>query len=135
MESFTIKKLAERAGVNPETVRFYERKGIMPPPKKNASGYRYYTENDVRRLHFIQMAKKHGFTLSEIKELLELKVDPHTSCEEVQAIAEEKIQDIQLKINELTKMKNALKRLAASCHSGAPAGDCPILEEFEKEFK
>ncbi len=133
MQSFTVKILAEKGGVNPETIRFYERKGVMPPPRKNSSGYRYYTEQDVKRLHFIQMAKRHGFTLAEIKELLELRVDPETSCDEVRRIARMKIQNIEKKIQELIQIKKALERLAASCHPGTPARDCPILEEFWKE--
>ena len=133
MTEVTIGKLAQNAGVNIETIRFYERKGIMPKPLRKPGGFRLYTEADLKRLNFILMAKRHGFTLKEIKELLELRVDPHSSCEDVRIKAEEKINLIEDKLRELKRMKKALKTLAASCHGPNPTGDCPILEAFEQE--
>jgi len=133
MTEVTIGKPAQNAGVNIETIRFYERKGIMPKPLRKPGGFRLYTEADLKRLNFILMAKRHGFTLKEIKELLELRVDPHSSCEDVRIKAEEKINLIEDKLRELKRMKKALKTLAASCHGPNPTGDCPILEAFEQE--
>ncbi len=84
MSTITIGKLAKETDINIETVRFYERKGLMPKPSRSPSGYRLYSDDDQKRLHFILLAKKHGFTLSDIKDLLELRVDPSSTCEEVQ---------------------------------------------------
>ncbi len=132
MSGFTIGTLAEKANVNLETIRFYERKGIIPKPRRLPSGYRSYTEEDIRRLRFIQMAKKHGFSLKEIKELLHLRVDPNRTCKDVRQRAENKIQVIEEKIRELEQIKNALTILVASCEGTGPTQECPILDTFEK---
>ncbi len=126
-------QLAAQAKVNVETIRFYERKGLLPPPQRSAGGYRQYSENDLKRLQFILTAKRHGFTLEEIKELLELRVSPSSTCAQVQRKAQEKIRIIDDKLRELRRMKNALKILSASCHGNGPADECPILEAFEAE--
>jgi MerR family mercuric resistance operon transcriptional regulator len=132
MNGFTIGTLAQKANVNLETIRFYERKGIIPKPTRLPSGYRYYSEEDVKRLQFIQMAKKHGFSLKEIKELLHLRVDPNCTCEDVRRRAENKIQVIEEKIRELKQIKDALAILVASCVGTGPTQECPILDAFEK---
>ncbi len=126
-------QMASLAGVNVETLRFYERKGLLPAPRRTPGGFRQYTRDDLRRLRFIQTAKRHGFTLSEIKELLDLRVSPESTCAQVQQKAQEKIAVINQKLRELQRMKQALQTLAASCHGSGPAGDCPILEAFELE--
>ncbi len=131
MSAITIGKLAKENDVNVETIRFYERKGIMPKPYRSTSGYRLYSDDDLKRLHFILLAKKHGFTLSEIKDLLELRVDPFSTCEEVKTRADQKIMVIEEKIAELQSMKRALTVLASNCHGDGPAGECPILDAFE----
>lgn len=133
MKNFTIGRLAKSAKVNIETIRFYERKGILPQPARKSSGYRLYADADLKRLNFIIMAKKHGFTLLEIKELLELRVNPHSTCEEVQVKAEQKIRVIREKVRELKRIKKALQTLVSSCHGPHPDGDCPILDAFEQE--
>lgn len=133
MSDFTIGKLAKNAGINIETIRFYERKELMPKPLRKPGGFRLYSNSDLKRLHFILMAKRHGFTLNEIKELLELRVDPQSTCEDVRSKAEEKIRVIEEKLRELKRMRKALQTLAASCHGPNPTGDCPILEAFEQE--
>ena len=133
MLDFIVGKLARSAGVNIETIRFYERKGLMPKPARKPSGYRLYSDADLKRLNFITMAKKHGFTLKEIKDLLELRVAPQSTCEEVRIKANEKIRVIEEKLQELERMRKALQTLVASCHGSNPAGDCPILEAFEQE--
>ncbi len=132
MNVFTIGTLAKQAHVNLETIRFYERQGILPPPKRLSSGYRSYSDEDLRRLRFIQIAKKHGFSLKEIKELLHLRVDPECTCNDVRQRAEHKIQVIEEKIRELEQIRSALKELVASCVGSGPVGDCPILDAFEK---
>ncbi len=131
MKQYTSGQLARAAGVNIETLRFYERKSLLPEPRRTRGGFRLYGEEDLRRLKFIAMAKQHGFTLSEIKELLDLRVDSRTSCEEVREIAEEKLTVIERKLRELQQMKKALQDLIESCHRQGTTGNCPILDAFE----
>ncbi len=134
MNEYTIGTLAKLGEVNIETIRFYERKGIIPKPKRKPSGYRSYTDNDLKRLKFILMAKTHGFTLNEIKDLLDLRVDPESTCEDVRIKTREKIEIVKMKIKELNCIKNALIKLEISCHDRGPVDECPILLEFEKEI-
>ncbi len=132
MEGMTVKKLAQSADINLETIRYYEKIGLMPKPLRSESGYRIYSGSDKERLHFIKKAKYLGFTLNEIKELLNLRVDDDTSCDEVKSLAERKIDEVEHKIGELKKIKKALIALAGKCHSGGAEGKCPILENLEK---
>jgi MerR family mercuric resistance operon transcriptional regulator len=127
----TIGKLANRAGVGVETIRFYERRGLIPEPPRRSSGYREYTEEMVPRLSFIRKAKELGFTLKEIDDLLTLRVDPTTTCGDVKRRAEAKIRDIEDKVRLLERMKAALQRLAALCQGRGPVSACPILEALE----
>ena len=129
--TLTIGKLAKETNLNIETIRYYERLELMPEPSRNSSGYRNYSEEDIKRLHFIALAKRHGFSLKEIKELLELRVDPVTTCVDVRSKAENKVNAINGKIAELKQMKKALEKLINSCHGHEPASECPILEAFE----
>lgn len=123
--------LAEMAGVNVETLRFYERKGLLPEPPRSAGGYREYPLELVRRLEFIGRAKGLGFSLGEIQELLDLRVQHDTTCAEVRARAHEKLQDIHRKVAELKRFERGLKRLMASCTGRAPASECPILDHLD----
>jgi MerR family transcriptional regulator, copper efflux regulator len=131
MKSLTIGQVAHEAGVGIETVRFYERKGLIEEPTRRASGYRQYGEEVVDRLRFIREAKDLGFTLNEIKELLSLKLDPSSSCAEVKGRAEAKIADIEEKIRTLQRMKRALAKLTKACSGDGPTSKCPILEALE----
>ena len=115
MKTLTIGQLAGRAEVGVETVRFYERKGLLEEPERRSSGYRQYDERGVDRLRFIRRAKELGFTLNEIKELLSLRLDPTTTCADVKSRAEEKIDDIQDKIRTLQRMKTALVKVTKAC--------------------
>jgi len=133
VNAFTIGTLASKTKLNIETIRFYERNRLLPEPKRSPAGYRIYTEEDVNRLHFIMMAKRHGFSLKEIRELLDLRVDPTTTCEEVRRKAEEKLTVVERKIRELRRIKRALAVLIASCQGTGPEGNCPILQAFENE--
>ena len=133
MKNLTVGQLAKSTGINIETVRYYERISMMPKPTRKESGYRLYSEEDIARLKFILHAKELGFALREIRELLELRVDPETTCEEVRHQAEMKIADIENKITDLIRIKNALEKLAAACQEKGPTGDCPILEALEEE--
>lgn len=124
-----IGEFARRAGVNIETVRYYERRGLMPEPERRDSGYRQYREADLERLRFIRRAQELGFTLSEIEELLELRTDPQTTAAEVKARAEEKIADVSARIADLERIRHALEHLAGQCKGGrGPTGDCPLLD-------
>jgi len=133
MKNLTIGQLAKKAQVNIETVRYYERRGLLPEPPRKDSGYRQYSENDVSRLLFIKRAQTLGFTLKEILELLSLRVDPNTTCGDVKRRAEAKIADIEEKTLALKKMKKALTKLAATCKGRGPTSECPILEMLNSE--
>ncbi len=132
MENMTIGQLAKKADVNIETVRYYERRGLMPEPPKKESGYRQYSDEMVKRIQFIKHAKELGFSLKEINELLMLKLDPGTSCSAVKNRADAKISAIEGKIKTLQRMKKALVKLTKACGGGGPAKECPILEALEK---
>jgi MerR family mercuric resistance operon transcriptional regulator len=132
MESLTIGQLAKRAQVNVETVRYYERRGLIPKPPRRESGYCQYPQETVTRIQFIKHAKELGFSLKEILELLSLRVGRNTTCGEVKRRAEGKIADIQEKIKTLQRMEKALTRLAKECKGRGPVSECPILEALEK---
>lgn len=129
---FTIGQVAKQVGIGVETIRFYERSGLLKEPSRNKSGYREYPVDAVAKLVFIRRAKDLGFTLNEIADLLALRVDADTTCADVKARAETKIAGIEDRIRELQRMKRALKTLAASCHGAGPASECPILEALEE---
>jgi MerR family mercuric resistance operon transcriptional regulator len=131
MRTLTIGQLARRAGVGVETVRFYEREGLIDEPVRRASGYRQYEAEVVARLRFIRRAKELGFTLSEIKELLSLKLDPSTTCADVKCRAEAKIANIEAKIDSLKRMKQALVKLTNACGGHRKTNDCPILDALD----
>ena len=133
MKPLTIGQVARRAEVGVETVRFYERQGLLVEPPRKESGYRQYTEDVVARLRFIRRAKELGFTLKEIAELLALRLDPDTSCAEVRGRAKAKIDDIDAKIQDLQRMRQALDKLVASCRGRGPISDCPILDALDNE--
>ena len=129
----TIGQVARSAGASVETIRFYEREGLLERPARSASGYRKYAPEAVARLRLIRQAKDLGFSLNEIKELLALRVAPGKSCSDVRARAERKIADIDQRIAALKRMKAALARLAAACSGRGPTSECPILEALESE--
>lgn len=131
MQVLTIGQFAQKAQVHVETVRYYERRGLLPAPARRWSGYRQYSQDDVTRLQFIKRAQKLGFSLKEIAELLSLRVDPHTTCDDVRQRATTKLTDIEAKIQTLETMRKALKKLIASCSGRGPTTECPILEALE----
>ncbi|MBI2807804.1 MAG: MerR family DNA-binding protein [Planctomycetes bacterium] len=133
MKLMTIGHLARRAEVGIETVRFYERQGLLELPARKDSGYRQYDESVVARLRFIKRAKELGFSLKEIKELLALRVDPSTTCAEVRSRAKAKIADVEEKIQALQRIKNALVQLTAVCRGRGPTSECPILDALDQE--
>lgn len=131
MRALTIGQVARRAEIGVETVRFYEREGLIEEPSRTASGYRQYDEQTVARLRFIRQAKELGFTLSEIRELLSLRCSPKASSADVKRQAEAKIADIEEKIQTLQRMKQALVKLTKTCSGNGPKTECPILEALE----
>ncbi|MCI0462003.1 MAG: MerR family DNA-binding protein [Gemmataceae bacterium] len=131
MKPLTIGQVARRAGVGIETVRFYERQGLLEEPPRKESGYRQYPADVVSRLRFIKRAKELGFSLREIKELLALRFDPDTTCAEIRQRATAKIADIEAKLRDLQRMKQALVKLTQACKGSGPLWECSILEALE----
>ena len=132
MENLTIGQLAKRAGVNIETIRYYERRGLIPDPPRNESGHRQYSQESVRRTEFIKRAQTLGFSLKEISELLSLRVEPGRTCGDIKARTEAKILDIESRIADLEQMRKALSKLASQCTGRGPIGKCPILEALDE---
>ena len=128
-----IGELAERAAVNLQTIRFYEREGLLPEPPRRDSGYRMFPESTVRLVRFIKRAQEIGFSLGEIRELLSLRMDSRRESGDVRALAEAKMADIDGKIRTLKAMKTALNRLTERCSGCGPASECPILESIDSE--
>src|SRR5881296_66382 len=131
--SMKIGEVADRGGVNLQTIRYYEREGLLPKPPRLPSGYLVYTEPTVRRLRFIKRAQELGFTLAEIRELLSLRMDRVRDRSDVRAIAKAKVADIEDKIRTLSAMKEALVRLTDHCRGHGPASECPILESLDSD--
>ena len=127
VQSLSIGKLAAAGGVSVETIRFYQRRGLLETPTRD-DGIRRYGSDDLRRLRFIKQAQGAGFTLEEIKELLDL--DSSDDRARARALANERVTALDSKIAELQRARDALKRLARECGSGGP-GPCPILKAFE----
>lgn len=131
MKPLTIGQVASRSSVGIETVRFYEREGLLAKPVRTSSGYRQFDEEAIARLRFIQRAKELGFTLKEIKELLSLRFEPDTSCKDVRAKAKAKIAGVEGKIRTLQRMKKALVRLTQECCEKGGGSACPILDALD----
>lgn len=129
----TIGKLAKEAGVGVETVRFYERKGLIRKPAKRESGFRTYSMDEVTRIRFIRRAQELGFTLREVKELVELQSKKKMTGSQVQKKADQKISEIQQKVSDLKKMEASLRQLSQVCGAGEQAiKECRFLDCFEK---
>ena len=133
MEALTIGRLARAVGVNLETVRYYERRGLLPKPPRSGSGYRLFPMEAKRRLRFIRRAQELGFSLGEIRELLSLRVAPTAKSADVRRRAQAKITDIEAKIRSLQSMKKALRELTQTCSGCGPVRDCPIHENLDAE--
>jgi MerR family mercuric resistance operon transcriptional regulator len=134
MDGMTRGEVADKADVNPETLRYYERKELIPKPPRSDGGFRLYDASYVERLRFIKRAKDLGFTLAEIKGLLDLRVDDEATCQDVKAQAVQKLDEVEQKIQDLERIREALARLAATCEgSQGPTSECPILDAMEDE--
>ena len=129
LESFTIGAFAEAAGVNVETIRFYQRKGLLPEPAKPHGSIRRYGDADVTRVRFVKAAQRLGFSLDAIAELLRL--DDGTHCEEASALAESKLKDVREKIADLARMESVLSELVCACHARKGNVSCPLIASLQ----
>jgi MerR family transcriptional regulator, copper efflux regulator len=127
MPAMTIGRLAAQAGVAIDTIRYYERHGLLPPPQRRASGYREYAPADVERLRFVRRAKELGFTLNEIGELLSLTAQRGSDMRGVKRKAEERLDQVEHKIQELQRVRRGLKALIAACPGHGELDSCPIV--------
>lgn len=132
MKSLKIGEVAKRSGVGIETIRYYERKGLLDKPRRGPSGYRQYDHAVVARLRFIRRSKALGFTLAEIDELLGLGLDQDTKCCDVQQKARRKIAEIEAKVRALNEMKCSLKRLIDQCNERGSVQECPLLAGLDE---
>lgn len=128
MKTLRIGEVAKLSGVGIETIRYYERQGLLTEPDRRPSGYRQYDQTVVTRLQFIRRAKDLGFTLAEISELLGLWFDTTTTCQHVRQRAEQKIANIEAKIRSLQKMKRSLKNIVEQCEGSESVEECPLLQ-------
>ncbi|MBI2520726.1 MAG: heavy metal-responsive transcriptional regulator [Bdellovibrio sp.] len=128
---YTAGSLAKAAGVNIQTVRFYDREGILGPHGRTEAGYRIYNQEGLKQLKFIQEAKGLGFTLAEIKELLGLRVRSVQCCDRIRKKTEQKLVDIQVKIRQLQRLERTLKKLVQNCNDRIVSEQCPILARME----
>ena len=131
MANMSIGQIARVAGTGVETIRYYEREGLLDPPARSASGYRHYAPEVVARLRFIRQAKELGFSLREIKELLSLRMQPDTTCADIRKRARHKIAAVDRKIEDLQRIRIALAQLASACKGEGPTSECPILEALD----
>lgn len=127
----TIGKLAKNADVSIDSIRFYERKGLLEEPTRTESNYRVYSPDAAKRLRFIKKAQKLGFSLGEIHELIRVSHDSSASKADIKQITEEKIVDIRSRIADLTRMLKALEQLDNCCDGHGPLEECPILKSLE----
>jgi MerR family mercuric resistance operon transcriptional regulator len=131
MRGLRTGQVAKQAGVNVETLRYYERVGLIDTPPRTASGYRAYPEATVSRMRFIRRAQALGFSLQEIADLLSLRTRPTASSAEMKARAQAKITDIEDKIRTLTYIKETLAKITMACDGCAPLSACPILDALD----
>lgn len=131
--TYKIGEAAQRAGVNKETIRYYERRELIPEPDRRRSGYRIFTQRHIDQIKFIKRAQDLGFTLTEIEDLLELRLDGESSCDPVRRKAEEKLEDVEQKIADLRRIKQVLNELIQECEADGTTEDCVILQAMEGE--
>lgn len=132
MTAMKIGEIARRSGVGIETIRYYEREGLLLEPVRRPSGYRQYDESTVERLEYIRQAKELGFTLAEIKELLELSFVAHEGCNHIRQRAETKVADIEGKIRSLQQMKRSLGKIVDRCRAKNSKDACPLVHKTKK---
>jgi MerR family Zn(II)-responsive transcriptional regulator of zntA len=138
LKMFKIGELAKRHQIKPDTLRFYEKHGLLTPSSRSEAGYRVYTHDDEQKLAFILRAKRIGFTLNDIAELMSIRIEKEQhSCEETKQIVDAKLVDVEQRIAELELFRDSLSKLSLSCCGGPrPATHCSILEALEdSEYK
>ncbi len=133
MGMMTIGQVAKISGLGIETIRFYERKGLIAEPGRKESGYRQYDVHIIDRLQFIQQAKGLGFTLTEIHELLSLELKPGTTSKDIKVMAESKLKDVNEKLKILKRIQRTLKKLVKDCDGNSPISHCPILNAIKSK--
>lgn len=124
-------EVATKAQVNVQTLRYYERRGLLAEPQRTSSGYRVYTPDAVQVVRFVKRAQQLGFTLDDIEDLLHLADGGPDSCQEAKAMARSRIADLQRRIEELAGMRDALARLVDTCDQPRRKRDCPILHDIQ----
>jgi MerR family transcriptional regulator, copper efflux regulator len=129
----TIGAVAKRVGVAIDTIRYYEREGLLPEPQRRASGYRSYGEGAIAQLRFIRRAKHLGFTLEEIRELLALSADRQRGVKAVKKRAQQRLAAIEQRILELQRVRDGLAQLVASCPGHGAPEECPILRALNTD--
>lgn len=135
MNTYKIGEVAQKAGVNKETVRYYEKRELITKPDRRRSGYRIFTRRQIDEISFIKRAQQLGFTLSEIKEMMALRVNSDISSNEVRSKAEEKFQDVVEKIEDLKRIKKVLSNLIDTCKTNDQSDSCIILNALEGKSK
>jgi MerR family mercuric resistance operon transcriptional regulator len=130
-ENLSIGAFAKAAGVNLETIRFYQRKGLLPEPDKPYSGIRRYGAADIARLRFVKSAQRLGFSLDEIAELLRL--DDGTHCAQASRLAEHKLQDVRARMADLARMESVLSELVCACHAEHASVSCPLIASLQED--
>lgn len=130
MQSLTIGQVADITGVGVETVRFYQRRGLVEEPPRQGTRRRRYPPETVARLRFIRGAQNLGFSLNEVQDLLDLRITPGASKADVKARAEAKVAQIEEKMHDLQRMRDTLLKLIGACEGSGPLDDCPILQGF-----
>lgn len=129
----TIGRLAKEAGVPIDTIRYYERRGLLSPDSYRDSGYRLYDPEAARKLRFIKNAQELGFTLKEISGLLRLRVSSRARCGDIKRRSQAKLEDVESRIRRLEAMRRVLKDLLRTCHSGRTTDHCPILRSLGED--
>jgi len=131
--TMTRKQAAAAAGCHMETLRYYERIGLIAPPRRGANGYRHYDEGDLQRLRFVVRARDLGFSTDEIRRLLDLADDQNARCGDVRSLAAEHLADVERRISDLEQVAETLRRLLAGCSDdAAPMPACPIIEALSQ---
>jgi len=133
MKLKTIGWVAKKADVNAQTVLYYERRGLLPPPSRSLSGYRLFDDETVQRIRFIKRAQELGFSLKKITALLALQGEQDASCAEVNAMAASHFEDIEQKIHDLERMRKALIPLVSACPGKGSLKTCPIMDSLESD--
>lgn len=129
--TLTIGQVAEAAAVNIQTLRYYERRGLVGAPGRTKAGYRQYSTDTVGLIRFIRRAQALGFTLEEVRELLDLRVRHGDACDDVERRTRNKIDSVERKILDLQRMRRALEHLAEACAVRRSFEDCPLLRSLE----